>query len=152
MPGIEQLEHVLITLWMTRARRIRVRELIDNRESGMPGQDGVEIHFVERGAAIFDLRARHDRHPFEQRFRLLAPVRFDDADHDFAALLLLLPRRLQHRVGLAHAGRHPEKNLELAARSGGLFALHLREDVIRIRPFRLAHFHIVRLNLTKLQT
>ena len=114
--GIEQLEHVLVTFRMTRARRVRVREFIDNRETGMPGEDRIEIHLLELRSAIVNLRARHDWHAFGQRFGFLAAVRFDNADHDLDALLQLLPRSLQHGVGLAHARRHAEKNLELAAR------------------------------------
>ena len=52
---------------------------------------------------------------------------------------LLLLRGLQHGVGLAHARRHPEENLQFAARGGGFFALHARENLIRIWPFGLAH-------------
>ena len=90
--------------------------------------------------------------PSSQRFRFFAPVRFDDADHDLGALLQFLLRRLQHRVGLPHPRRHPEENLQLAARGGRFFALQLREDLIRIRAIRLTHLRIVRLNLTKFQT
>ena len=64
----------------------------------------------------------------------------------------LLLRRLQHRVGLPHPRRHSEENLQLAARGGRFLALHLREDLIRIRAIRLTHLRIVRLNLTKFQT
>ena len=52
---IQQLEHVLITFWMTRTRRVRVRELINHRKSGMPGENGIEIHFGQLRAAIFNL-------------------------------------------------------------------------------------------------
>ena len=47
---------------------------------------------LERRAAIFDLRPRHDRHSFEQRFGFLAAVCFDDADDNLASFGLLLPR------------------------------------------------------------
>ena len=52
---IEQLEHVLITLGMTRARRVRVRQLINNGEFRMPRENRIQIHFGERRAAIFNL-------------------------------------------------------------------------------------------------
>ena len=53
-------------------------------------------------------------------------------DLDRVLLRHLLLRRLQHRVGLADTGRHPEENLELAPRSRGLVALHARQNFIWI--------------------
>ena len=114
-------------------------QFIDNREPGMPGEDRIEIHLLELCSAILDLRARHDRHSFEQRFGFFAAVCFDNADHDLASFRLFLPRGLQHGVGLAHARRHPEENLQFAARSCRFFALHAREKLIWIRPFGVAH-------------
>ena len=141
--GIEQFEHVLITLRMTRSRRVCMRKFIDNGETGMPCENCIEIHFAERRSAIFNLRTRHDRHSFGERLGFFTSVRLDNANHHFRTLLQSLLRRLQHRVGLAHARRHPEKNLELAARSRDFLAFHLREKRIRIRPFGLAHARIV---------
>ena len=94
----------------------------------MPRENGIEIHLLERCPAILDLRSRHDRHAFGQRFGFFAPVRFDDADDDFGALLQLLLCGLQHGVGLPDARRHAEKNLELAARRGSLRASYARES------------------------
>ena len=109
----------------------------------MPGEDGVEIHFLELCSAIFDLRARHDRHSFQQRFGFLAAVRFHNSDHDLASFRLFLPRGLQHGVGLSDTGRHPEENLEFAAGGLRLLALHAREKCVRIRTFRIAHATLV---------
>ena len=100
---------------MTRARCVRVCQFIDDRETGMPGEDRIEIHLLELCSAIFDLRSRHDRHSFQQRLGFFASVRLDNANHDLASFSLLLPRGLQHGVGLAHTGRHPKENLEFAA-------------------------------------
>jgi hypothetical protein len=71
-------------------------------------------------------------------------MRFDNADDDFAAVRLFLPRGLQHGVGLAYARRHPEENLQFAAGGLRLFALHARENRVWIRPFGLAHATILR--------
>ena len=75
----------------------------------MPEQDRVEIHLLQRYALVFELGARADGEPFEQRLGLLAPMRFDHADQYLDALFLLLLGGLQHRVGLAHTRAHPEK-------------------------------------------
>ena len=77
--------------------------------------------------------------PSVKRFGFFASVRFDDADDDLGALRQLLLRGLQHGEGLAHARRHAEENLELAACSSSFLALYLRENLIRIRPFGVAH-------------
>ena len=60
---------------------------------------------------------------------------FDNADDDSTTLRLFLSRGLQHGIGLAHARRHPEENLQFATVGGYLFALHTRENRIWIRPF-----------------
>ena len=137
--SIEQLEHILVALRVARARCIRVREFIDHRQTGMPGEDRIEIHLLEFRSAILDLRPRHDRHSFEQRFRFLATVCFNNADHHLASFRLFLPRGLQHGVGLAHAGRHPEENLQFAARCSPFFTLHSGKKRIWIRAFGVAH-------------
>ena len=124
---------------MTQPGGIGVGELIDHGEARMPGQDRIEIHLVERGAAILKLRARHNRHAFEQRLGFLAPVCFDDAYDDLAPLSLFLARSLQHGVGLADAGRHSEKDLQLPALGLSFFPLQPGENLIRIRPLRFAH-------------
>ncbi len=102
-PGGEQLEHVLVALGMTRAGRVAVRQLVNDGDLRMPKQNRVEIHFAKVRAAVFELRARHDRQSIEQSLGLRAPVRLDYAEHDFTAGFLRFPRRLQHGEGFAHA-------------------------------------------------
>ena len=80
--------------------------------------------------------------PSRQRFGFFAPVRLDNADHDLGALLQFLLRRLQHRVGLPHPGDIPKKIFSLPRVARRFFALHLREDLIRIRAIRLTHLRI----------
>src|SRR5258705_1556694 len=105
----------------------------------MPGENGVEIHLSERRATILDLGARHDWHSLEQRFRFFAAVCFDNADDNFASLPLLLPRRLQHGVGLAHDGRLPEEIFQLATVRSSFFALHSRATHFWILPVYRTH-------------
>ncbi len=77
--------------------------------------------------------------PVEERFRLDASVRFGDPDHDFASVLLRLPRGLEHGEGFPDARAHAEEDLQLAAGSGAFLALDLRKKGIRIRPLGLTH-------------
>ena len=138
-PCVEQLDHVLVTLRMARAGRIRVCQLVDDRDLRMPDKNRVEIHLRLGGAAIFQLRARHDRQAFEQRFRLRPPVRFNNTDHDLAAILLRLPRRLQHGERFANARAHSEKDLQLAARRSCLVAFDSRQDLVWTWCRRVRH-------------
>jgi hypothetical protein len=52
----------------------------------------------------------------EQRRRLGATMRLNDADHDIDAFGLKRPRCRQHGVCFAGTGSHAEKDFELAAR------------------------------------
>src|SRR5258708_20622787 len=104
----------------------------------MPGQDPVQIHFRQRGAAILCLHPRHDWHAFEQRLRFFAAMRFDNTDNDLTAFGLFFARSLQHGIGFPDTGRHPEKTLQFAARRLRLFALQLAEKRVAIGPSSVA--------------
>ncbi len=73
--------------------------------------------------------ARQDLEPLEQRAGLGAPMRLDEADDDVDALVLEAARALQHRVGLADAGRGAEEHLQPAR---GLPA-ERRQQRVRVR-------------------
>src|SRR5262249_20585201 len=74
----------------------------------------------------------------EQGLSFGAAVRLDHAHHHVGAVLALGPRLFQHFVGLAHAGRRADENLQLAGRA--LLASRLREQgfgrrsLIKIAP------------------
>src|SRR4030095_851713 len=137
--SIEQFEYVLVTFWMARPWRICMREFIDHCESRMPGQDRIKIHFRQNCPSIFNLCSRHNWHPLEQRLRFFATVRLDNPNDNFASFCLFLPRCLQHGIGLPHARRHPEKNLQFSARCSCFLAVHSRQDYVRARSLRLTH-------------
>ena len=90
-PGLEHLVDVLVALRVPRARRVRVRELVDERELGRPPDHRVRIELVELERAVADLAARHDLQPFGERRRLRSVVRLEIADHDVDALGRRLP-------------------------------------------------------------
>ena len=64
---------------------------------------------------------------------------FDYADDEVDSLGFTLLRRLEHFVGLSHAGAHAKKNLEPPALGGLLLALDLGEQRIRVWSLRLSH-------------
>ena len=113
--GVEQLEHVLPALGVPRARRVGVRELVDEDQRGPARERGVEVELLQRRPAIGDQPRRQDLEALEQRLGLGAPVGLDVADDDVDARRALeRAGGLEHRVGLADAGGGAEEELERA--------------------------------------
>ena len=131
----EQLGHVLPTPLVAAARRVAVRELIDQGQCRPARQQGIEVHFLEGAAAVGDLRARDDFEAFEQGRSFAAAVRFDDADDHVDATALELACAVQHRVGLADAGGGAEEDRELA----GALALKLADQGIGLFAAGVVH-------------
>ncbi len=52
--GVEELVDVLPPLGVAGAGDVRVRELVDERDLRVPGEDGVEVHLLEACAAVLD--------------------------------------------------------------------------------------------------
>ena len=134
----EQFLDIEVSLGMTTAGRVGVGELVDQRDLRVAGDDGVEIHLLEPLPLVFEALAGNGLEPVEQGLRLLAPMRFDDADHDIVAVLLPCARLLQHLVGLADARSGADENLEPAGSalfSPGSFEQGLRRgSLVRIAP------------------
>ena len=64
-PGVEERLDVLPALLVARARDVRVGELVDERDLGPAGDDRVDVHLLERRAAVLDasLAASTSRSP-----------------------------------------------------------------------------------------
>ena len=87
--GREQLLDVLPALRMARARRVGVRELVDEDQRRMARERGVEIELAAAcGPGSRASRGGSTVRPGEQRLGLRAAVRLDEADDDVAC-----PRR-----------------------------------------------------------
>ena len=112
--AVHQLFDVEIALGMAAAFGVGVRKFVDQHELRPPGDDGVEIHFLEPLALVLDAPARHDLEPGDQRLGLAAAVGFDHPDDDVIAVFLARVRLLQHFVGLADAGRGADEDPKLA--------------------------------------
>ncbi len=85
-PRSEQFLDVLMALGMAAARRIGMRQLVDQREARRAGDQRIEVHLVQRPPLIGDGEARQNLEPAGQRVRLGAAVRLDHADDDIDAL------------------------------------------------------------------
>ena len=86
---LQQLFDVEIALRMTAAGRVGVGELVDQHDLRPAGDDGVEVHFLERLALVFDASARNDFEAVQQRLGFLASVGLDHADDDVVAVRFL---------------------------------------------------------------
>ena len=120
-----------------------MRQFVHERELRAPREDGVDVHLLQNDAAILQGFAGDDLQTGQQGQRLQAPVGFDDADRDIDAFRFAGLRVLEHGVGLAHAGAHAEKNLELAAFPRPFLTLDRGEQGIGIWPSQLGHGNIL---------
>ena len=106
--GVEQRQHVLVALLVCRAWGVGVRQLVDDGNGRVPGQDRVQIHLAQRHAAVLDLAQRHLLETVHLGQCVRAAVRLDEPDHDVHALTLQLVGILEHLVALADARRRPD--------------------------------------------
>ena len=106
--GVEQGLDVLPALLVLRAGDVRVRQLVDERHLGPAGENRVEIHLLERRAAVLDRPSWHDLEVGHLLGGLRAAVRLDVADDDVRASLGPAVPLAQHRKRLADAGRGTE--------------------------------------------
>ena len=103
--GVEDVLDVLVALLVAHPGRVRVRELVDQRQLGRARDHGVDVHLLELEPAVRGSQARHRLEPLGERRRLRPVVRLEVADHDVTPLGLRLPALLQHPVGLADSRR-----------------------------------------------
>ena len=118
-PGPEQLLDVLPALLVPRARDVRVRQLVDQRDLGRSDQDRVDVHLLEARAPVLDRPPGDDLQAAQALARLGTAVRLDEPDHHVRAALPTTHALTEHGEGLADAGRVPEVDAETAARGHG---------------------------------
>ena len=114
-PGVQQVERVLPPLLMPDAWRVRVRELVEQKDRGLAGQGGFEIELAEHDASMLDFSSRENGEAADERLRLGTAMRFDAADDDIDPVVAEPARPFQHRVGLPDAGGEPKVDFEFRA-------------------------------------
>ena len=115
---------------MAAARRVGVRQLIDQRQLRASCQQGVEIHLLQHTSLVLDALARNHLEAVEQCLGFLPPVGLDDPDDHVDAFPQASPRRGEHLVRLAHAGRRADEDLQAPAR----FLLRRLQQCVGGRP------------------
>ena len=115
-PGIAELFDILPAFGVATARRVGVREFIDQRDGRLTHQHGVDVEFGQYMRAMFNFQAGKDFKGRDQRFGFRASVRFDNTGNDVLALFEQFCPFAQHLKSLADAGRGPQKYLELSTR------------------------------------
>ena len=129
----QQLLDIEVALGVPAARDIGVRQLIDQNDLRLAGNDGVEVHLLEPLPLVLDTPPRNDFEPLQQRLRLFAAVRLDNADNNIVAVLLSRSGLLQHLIGLADARGGADEDLQPAGTA--FLPLSLFEQSVRGRPF-----------------
>ena len=133
--GVEQLLDVLPALLVPRAGDVGVRELVDERDLRAPGEHRVDVHLLERRAAVRQLGRGDDLQPVEQRGGLRPAVRLDERDHHVGAALRAAVPLAEHGVRLADPGGGAEVDPQVpASRPGGLAAVSPAVVVRHLRP------------------
>src|SRR4051812_29347989 len=82
--GVEELFDVLPPLGVARSRRVRVRELVDEEQPWLARERGVDIELLEHHSAVLHLVPREHLEADDERPRVVASVRLDDADDHVA--------------------------------------------------------------------
>ena len=88
-----------------RSRHIGVCKFINQAYLRMPGQNRVDVHFLEDGAAIWDFRSWYDFQAFCLRDGLLAAMGFKVTDNDIYSLKFQNLGFFEHFIGFADARR-----------------------------------------------
>src|SRR5262245_52788881 len=126
---------------------VRMRELVDDAHLRLSREDGVDVHFLQHDAAVFDLALGNDLEIADLRVGLRASVGFDEADDNVDALAPEGMGILEHRVGLANA--RGSANIDTQPRALG--SLNPRQHLIACWPRELDHLVIVRASLNRAQ-
>ena len=95
---------------------VRVRELVDQGELGPARQQCGQVHLLQCGAAVIESAAGNHLQVFRDRRRSARPW-VPETDHRVAPRVSRGLALLQHPVGLADTGGHPEEDLVPAGHS-----------------------------------
>src|SRR3984893_6031546 len=97
---------------MLAAGNVGVRELVNQNDRWMAGDDGIHIHLFKHGAFVFDAAARYGFQLGNEFFHTLSAVRFNEADDHIFDAVVASDSFAHHAVGFPHAWRIAEEKFE----------------------------------------
>ncbi len=77
-------------------------------QAGTARDDRVDVHLLERRAAVLDLPPGHDLEVSQLLGGARSAVGLDEPDHHVGTTLVAPPGLVEHRERLADTGRRPE--------------------------------------------
>ncbi len=107
-PCIEHPLDILPPLLVDGAGCVGVRELVDQRELGAAREHGIQVELGELDAAVADDMPGDDLQAVEESRGGGAVVGLDERDDDILPEVVQTVAFLEHREGLADAGRGPQ--------------------------------------------
>ena len=131
--GGQQFLDVLPALGMARSFDIAVRQLVDQDERGAARERRVQVELLQRAAAHGGAAQRQALEAGGHGLGLAAPMGLDHAHDDVEAAVAQAPRRREHGVGLAHAGRGAEEDLQATPQGPRGILAYAGDQGIRIR-------------------
>ena len=114
-PGVEQLVDVLPALVVARAGHVGVGELVDQHPFRAAAEDGVDVHLLERRAAVLERAPWDDLEVADLLGGARPAVGLDEPDDDVGAALGAAPALVEHGERLADAGRGAEVDAQHTA-------------------------------------
>ncbi len=106
--GIQNGVDILPAFLVRGAGRVRVRELVDQREARLAGEYPGKVELVECDTAVSYPVAGEYFKPVDKSGDGGSAVRFNDGDHDVPARVGETAALLEHRESLTDAGRSAE--------------------------------------------
>ncbi len=108
----QDLLHVLIAFFVAAAGDVGMSQFVDQHQGRTALQHGVQVQLLEGAALVGDVPARHGGQAPGELFGFPAAVGFDNAHHQIDTLAQPSAGGGQHFVGLAHARRGAQEDLE----------------------------------------
>ena len=105
---VEELFDVLPALFVLGAGHVGMGQLVDQGLGGVAGEDGVDVHLLERGVAVGQRAAWNDFQGADLGFGQRASMGFDEPDDDVGASAVPPAALVEHGVRLAYAGGGPQ--------------------------------------------
>ncbi len=93
-----------------------MRQLVDQGDLRVAGEDRVQVHFLELCPAVLHHLAGNDFETLKKRFGQRAFVGLHEADDDICPPFQAPLTLVEHVVGLAHPGHGTEVDAEMASR------------------------------------